>query len=114
MPAPPPNPAATRSVRPNAIRAVVQYAAGIRDFDRNVRLFLTVTAFRGMVIACLQTVLNLYLYSLGYDARFIGVINGFNSIAVLLLSIPLGYIADRIGRRPVLLAGGALYPLSFL
>jgi MFS family permease len=102
------------AVRLHPIQAVIRYAAGIGELDRNVRLFLTVTAFRGMVIACLQTVLNLYLYSLGYDARFIGVINGFNSVAVLVVSVPLGYLADRVGRRPILLAGGVLYPLSFL
>ncbi|GAC1406471.1 MAG: MFS transporter [Chloroflexota bacterium] len=67
-----------------------------------------------MVIATLQTVLNLYLYSLGYDSRFIGLINGANAVAVLLVSVPLGYVADRIGRRPVLLVGGIAYPLCIL
>lgn len=67
-----------------------------------------------MVIATLQTVLNLYLYSLGFDARFIGLINGVNALAVLLVSVPLGYLADRVGRLPVLLAGGITYPLSIL
>jgi MFS family permease len=91
-----------------------RYLAGIGDLNRNAKLFLSVTAFRGMVIASLQTVLNLYLYSLGYDSRFIGIINGANSIAVLLCSLPAGYLADRIGRRPVLLVGGICYPLSIL
>jgi MFS family permease len=91
-----------------------RYLEGIRELDRNVKLLLTVTAFRGMVIAALGTILNLYLYSLGYDARFIGIINGVNSLAVLLVSVPLGYLADRIGRRPVLLVGGVAYPASIL
>lgn len=105
----------------SATRRPVRFAGGIRSylraaagFDRNARLFLGVTACRGMVIATLQTVLNLYLYSLGYDARFIGLINGVNSVAVLLVSLPLGYIADRVGRRPVLLVGGIAYPLCLL
>lgn len=96
------------------VEGLQRYLRALAGFDRNVRLFLTVTAFRGMVIASLQTVFNLYLYSLGYDARFIGLINGVNSIAVLLVSVPLGYLADRFGRRPVLLVGGIGYPLSIL
>src|SRR5947209_5181760 len=94
------------SVRLQRSGNLVAYFANLRSFQRNIWLFLTVTAFRGMVIAALNTVLNLYLYSLGFDARFIGVINGVNSLAVLLISVPLGFLADRLGRRPVLLAGG--------
>jgi MFS family permease len=67
-----------------------------------------------LVIASLQTVLNLYLNSLGYDARFIGLINAVNSLAVLVVSLPFGYLADRFGNRPVLLLGGIAYPLSIL
>lgn len=90
------------------------YVAAVRSFHRNVTLILIATAFRGMVIAALQTVLNLYLYSLGYDARFIGIINAVNSVAVLLVSLPVGYLADRFGRGPILLVGGLTYPLTLL
>src|SRR5438270_11264225 len=104
----------TSDVRIGPVGGLRRYFVGARQFDRNVKLFLTVPAFRGMVIAALAIILNLYLYSLGYDARFIGLINGVNSLAVLLVSIPLGFVADRIGRRPVLLVGGIAYPLSIL
>jgi MFS family permease len=101
-------------VRIGPVGGLRRYLVGAKKFDRNVKLFLTVTAFRGMVIAALATILNLYLYSLGYDARFIGLINGVNSLAVLLISVPLGFVADRVGRRPVLLVGGIAYPMSIL
>ena len=96
----------SNAIRVEPLGGLQRYAAGIREFDPNVQLFLTITGFRGLVIATLQTVLNLYLYSLGYDARFIGIINGVNALAVFLVSVPLGYLADRYGRRPVLIAGG--------
>lgn len=101
-------------VRIGPVGGLHRYFVGAKQFDRNVKLFLAVTAFRGMVIAALATILNLYLFSLGYDARFIGLINGVNSLAVLLISIPLGFVADRLGRRPVLLVGGIAYPVSIL
>lgn len=104
----------SNAIRVEPLGGLQRYAAGIREFDPNVQLFLTITGFRGLVIATLQTVLNLYLYSLGYDARFIGIINGVNALAVFLVSVPLGYLADRYGRRPVLIAGGIGYPLSIL
>jgi MFS family permease len=109
MPTPP-----SDSLRFVPFSGIRQYLVSLTGFDRNVKLFLTATAFRGMVIATLMTVLNLYLYSLGYDARFIGIINAANSVAVLLVSVPLGFLADRFGRQRVLLVGGIGYPLSIL
>ncbi len=104
----------SRVVRVAPLQGLGRYVAALREFDRNVKLYLSITAFRGLTIAVMQTVLNLYLYSLGYDARFIGVMNAVNAGATLLVSVPLGYLADRIGRRPILLAGGVLYPFSIL
>src|SRR5437763_14988051 len=91
------------TVYPESTSGLRGYLAAVGRFHRNAKLFLGVTAFRGMVIASLQTVLNLYLYSLGYDQRFIGLISGATSLATLLTSLPAGYLADRIARRPVLL-----------
>lgn len=109
-----PGPPSEGPIRIGPVGGLQRYLGAISDFNRNVKLFLAVTAFRGLVIASIGTILNLYLYSLGYDTRFIGLINGVNSIAVLLVSVPLGFVADRIGRRPVLLVGGLAYPASIL
>lgn len=103
-----------RTVRLTPVLGIARYLAAIGSFDRNVKLFLVATAFRGLVIAVLQIVFNLYLYSLGYNTSFIGVINAVNSLATLMVSLPAGYLADRIGRRPLLLAGGVGYPLTLL
>lgn len=109
MPHPPSHPA----VRLEAA-GLRRYLRAMAGFQRNVKLFLTVTAFRGMLIATQSTILNLYLYSLGYDARFIGVINATSALAVLLVSVPFGYLADHVGRRALLLSTGLLYPLTML
>lgn len=90
------------------------YLAAIRGFERTAGLVLSVTAFRGMVIAATSTILNLYLYSLGYDTRTIGLVNATGSLAVLVVSLPFGYLADRIGRKAVLMAGGFAYPVFLL
>lgn len=93
------------------VRSLGGYLATVGEFNRNVRLFLAVTAFRGLVIASSQTVFNLYLFSLGYSTQFIGLITAVNAIATLLVSVPLGYLADRLGRRLLLLVGGVAYSL---
>jgi MFS family permease len=101
-------------VRVPGLRALRLYAEGVSRFDRAVKLLFYVTAARGMVIASIGTILNLYLYSLGYDARFIGLFNAANAVATLVVSLPLGYAADRVGRPMVMLIGGVGYPIAIL
>lgn len=100
------------TTRPAAVEGVRRYIAAVRGFSRSTHLFLVVTGFRGLTIFTLTTVLNLYLYSRGYSTALIGILNAVNSVATLMVSVPLGYLADRFGRRTVLVVGGVLYPLS--
>jgi MFS family permease len=100
--------------RPPRLAPLRTYLSAVRGLGRNAALVLSVTAFRGMVIAATSTVFNLYLYSLGYDTPTIGLVNASGSLAVLVVSLPFGYLADRIGRRAVLLAGGFAYPVFLL
>jgi MFS family permease len=51
---------------------------------------------------------SLYLERLGADPVRIGFILGVMSIAMLSAHIPAGYLADRIGRRPLIWASWAL------
>lgn len=90
------------------------YLDAMRAFNRNVILLLSATAARGMTIAATGAVFNLYLHALGFGTPFIGLVNATNALATLVVSVPLGYLADRVGRRPVLLLGGTLYPILFL
>lgn len=80
------------------------------DYNRNVRLFFLfgVPLIAGMMIQAL--LYNLYLTRLGFQEDFIGQLVGLAPIASGLFAIPTGYISDRIGRRPFLLAtAGVLF-----
>jgi MFS family permease len=48
----------------------------------------------------------------GASVKLIGVIAGAHNLGALLFASPLGSLSDRIGRRPVLLGGLALYSVS--
>ncbi len=90
------------------------YLSAVRGLGRNAALVLSVTAFRGMVIAATSTVFNLYLYSLHYDSTAIGLINASGALATIVVSLPFGYLADHIGRKAVLMVGGFAYPVFLL
>jgi len=66
-------------------------------------LFLTLIAFTALNAA--RIVLTLYALTLGAPASSVGVLGGMFYLFPLLLSWPIGALADRIGSRRLLLAG---------
>lgn len=67
-----------------------------------------------MMYTLVIPILPSYSISLGADEVMIGVIFGAFSLALLLFSIPFGALSDRIGRRPLLVAGMFLLALTNL
>jgi MFS family permease len=83
-------------------------------YSRNVNLILLYTLGKGLQIFIAQVTTNLYVYSLGYPKEFIGLFTAMPAIAALFTGIPLGFLADRIGRKPLLLISGVLNPLALV
>jgi MFS family permease len=83
-------------------------------FSRNANIFLWYTLSKGLTLAIFGLVFNLYLYALGFDKQFIGLVNAMPAITSLLCAVPVGMLADRIGSRTLLLITGFLTPLTML
>jgi len=76
-------------------------------------LFITMSLIEigyGMVLALLPVYLAEYL---GIGIKYIGIIIAMFSFSELIAKAPGGWLADRIGRKPVLLVGIGLITLSF-
>ena len=76
----------------------------LKDYNKNVRRFFLfgIPLIAGMMVQGL--LYNLYLTRLGFQEDFIGQIVGLAPIASGIFAFPTGYISDRIGRKPFLLA----------
>jgi MFS family permease len=90
------------------------YIEPIRSFNRSARLFLSMILIYGVIYSGWQLFFNFYILQNGFSRDFLGLINSLPSAAGLILGIPLGWLADRMGRKVSLMVGFLFYSLSLL
>lgn len=90
-----------------------QFLASLH-YGRNASILLWFTLSKGLTLALFGLVFNLYIYALGYDKSFIGLLNAVPALTSLLCSVPAGMLGDRLGYRTMLLITGLAYPASMV
>lgn len=78
------------------------------SFSRSAKLFLSASILFGIAFSIWELFFNLYILSSGFDKDFLGLIRAVSPLASLLLGLPLGKLADRIGHRKAMLIGLAI------
>jgi len=94
--------------------ALFDYAAHVKMFKRNARLYLTYVVITGAAIGVFRLLFNFYILSLGYDEALLGKLVTVNSLTALLVALPAGYLADRLGRKSSLIISGVITSISML
>jgi MFS family permease len=93
-------------------RAAGEYASRLRAFKPNARLYLGNVLIVGAAMGVYRLLFNFYVLSLGYDEALLGNLITTSSFTALLAALPLGYLADLLGRKHSLLISGALVSAS--
>ena len=88
------------------------YADRLKAFHPNARLYLLNVILAGAATGVFRLLFNFYILSLGYDDAFLGNLVTASSLTALLLALPMGYLADILGRKRSLLIGGLGAALS--
>src|SRR5438105_10315325 len=108
------------SLVPNTSESTIQdreplqkrsFVSSLLQLPRNVYLLLLFTTGKGFQLSLSTLTLNYYVHSLGYHPDFIGVFSAIPALGALLGVVPTGMVADRIGRKPVLVFTAAFTPL---
>ncbi|MGH2486080.1 MAG: MFS transporter, partial [Ktedonobacterales bacterium] len=81
-------------------------------YQRNVYLLLLFTLGKGFQLSIASLSIALYLKSLRFSLTDIGLILAMPAIGALVAGVPMGFLADRIGRKPLLIISGFLNPLA--
>ena len=81
-------------------------------YKRNVYLLLLFTLGKGLQLSIGQVSILLYVASLGYTVDVVGVIAAMPALGALFAGVPMGFLADRVGRKLLLVVSGILNPLA--
>jgi MFS family permease len=88
------------------------YWNNIRRFSPNTRLYLINVVITGAALGVYRLLFNFFVLSLSMDANVAGQLQSVNSTTALLLAVPMGYLADILGRKNSLITGGLIVCLS--
>jgi MFS family permease len=99
---------------PRLFRILGEYSSQIRAFKPNARFYLLNVILTGAVMGVFRLIFNFYVLSLGFDEALLGNLITTSSFVALIAALPLGYLADIIGRKGSLVLSGALLSISIL
>jgi MFS family permease len=104
-----------RSIIPKKkIRLIDEYAGKIKAFKPNARLYLVSVVISGAAIGVYRLLFNFYVLSLNFDEVMLGTMITTYNLAALLAALPMGYLADILGRKRSLLISYALETISII
>ena len=90
------------------------YAARLRAFRWNARMYLVFTIIFGAAMGVRRLIFNFFVLSLGYDEALLGTMITVHNLTALIAALPMGYLADRLGRKLSLISSTVLVALSVI
>ena len=94
------------------LSAISEYVDRVSSFQPNARLYLLNVIITGAAMGIYRLLFNFYVLSLGFDEALLGSLITTSSMTALLAALPMGYLADLLGRKSSLLISGALLGAS--
>ncbi len=85
-----------------------------RGFGRTANALLAYTLAKGLSLSLFALIFPLYLYTIGYKQDTIGFVTALGAITTLVGAVPLGLLADRVGRARLFILSALVVPFSYL
>jgi MFS family permease len=89
-------------------RNIKDYGEHLVAFRPNARLYLIYAIIAGVAMGIYRLIFNFYILSLGYDEKLLGNLVTTSSLTALLVALPMGYLADILGRKISLLISAVM------
>jgi MFS family permease len=91
---------------------IKDYGNHLAAFRPNARLYLIYAIISGIAMGIYRLLFNFYILSLGYDEKVLGNLVTVSSVTALLFALPMGYLADILGRKTSLLISAVAISIS--
>ncbi len=88
------------------------YWQRVNAFHPNARHYLFSAILTAAALGVYRLLFNFYVLSLDFDQGLLGNLITITSLSALLAAVPMGYLADLLGRKNSLLLGGITVSLS--
>jgi MFS family permease len=93
-------------------RTLVDYGHHLVAFRPNARLYLLHVILAGSAMGVFRLLFNFFALSLGFDEALLGNLVTTSSVTALVVALPMGYLADLLGRKAALLLSAACTSLA--
>ena len=90
----------------------VTYVERVGSFHPNARLYLLNAIIAGAAFGVYRLLFNFFVLSMNYDETLLGSLITTSSLTALIVALPMGYLADMIGRKTSLLLGSSAVVIS--
>ncbi len=90
------------------------YIKRVSAFSPNARKYLLSIMIYGAGFGVHRILFNFFLRSLGFDETFMGLLSTVSSMTVLISALPMGYLADLLGRKFSMVVAALLTGASIL
>lgn len=97
---------------PGFLSVFGEYSVRLRAFRPNARLYLINVVITGAAMGVFRLLFNFYVLSLGFNEELLGNLVTTSSMTALIVVLPMGYLADLLGRKASLLVSGAFTVLT--
>jgi MFS family permease len=77
-------------------------------------MYLIHTIVFGAALGVRRLLFNFFVLSLGYDEALLGSLITVNNLTALISALPMGYLADRLGRKKSLIGSAVLVSISIV
>jgi len=90
------------------------YYKRVTAFSPNARKYLISIILYGSAMGVYRLLFNFYVLSLRYDEALLGNLITASSITALIVALPMGYLADILGRKLSLILGNTFVGIAVL
>jgi MFS family permease len=88
-------------------REIKEYSSHLVAFQPNARLYLTYGIIAGVALGIFRLLFNFYVLALGFDEKLLGNLVATTNLTALIVALPMGYLADYLGRKASLVIAGS-------